>query len=99
MRQVWKARGTRLGRTDPLPRGAQLGRAGWTLPGIYSRPFRCTTRCAFGGALSNHNREGVRSETADHQLKRMFTPSGHALPGAKYLLVQGLFAVTAASAA
>src|ERR1039458_274149 len=30
-------------------------------------------------------------------LKRMFTLSGHALPGAKWLLVQGLFAVTAAS--
>ena len=32
-------------------------------------------------------------------LKRMFTLSGHALPGAKWLLVQGLFAVTAASGA
>ena len=38
-----------------------------------------------------------------HQMQsifqRMFTPSGHALPGAKWLLVQGLFAVTAASGA
>jgi predicted RNA binding protein YcfA (HicA-like mRNA interferase family) len=32
-------------------------------------------------------------------LQRMFTLSGHALPGAKWLLVQGLFAVTAASGA
>src|ERR1017187_10146217 len=32
-------------------------------------------------------------------VKRMFTLSGHALPGAKWLLVQGLFAVTAASGA
>src|ERR1017187_5986528 len=32
-------------------------------------------------------------------LERMFTLSGHALPGAKWLLVQGLFAVTAASGA
>jgi hypothetical protein len=31
--------------------------------------------------------------------QRMFTLSGHALPGAKWLLVQGLFAVTAASGA
>ena len=33
------------------------------------------------------------------QLERMFTLSGHALPGAKWLLVQGLFAVTAGSGA
>ena len=32
-------------------------------------------------------------------LKRMFTPSGHALSGAKWLLVQGFFAVTSASGA
>src|ERR1035441_9108743 len=32
-------------------------------------------------------------------VQRMFTLSGHALPGAKWLLVQGLFAVTAASGA
>ena len=33
------------------------------------------------------------------KLKRMFTLSGHALPGAKWLLVQGLFVVTAGSGA
>src|ERR1035441_810079 len=33
------------------------------------------------------------------RFERMFTLSGHALPGAKWLLVQGLFAVTAGSGA
>jgi hypothetical protein len=50
-----KARDTRLGRTDPLPKGAQLEKGGTDAPGICGRSFRCTTPCALGGALSNHN--------------------------------------------